>query len=37
MSGQTSFNEDLFAAEHLCMEDEEPYTGGGNLRIPSFI
>jgi hypothetical protein len=26
MSGQTSFNGDLFGAEHLCMEDEEPHT-----------
>jgi hypothetical protein len=26
MSGQTSFNGDLFCAEHLMMEDEEPAT-----------
>jgi hypothetical protein len=26
MSGQSSFNGNLFGSEHLCIEDEQPYT-----------
>jgi hypothetical protein len=32
MTGKTTFNADLFRAEHLMIEDEAPYTSFHELR-----
>jgi hypothetical protein len=38
MSGQTTFNGDLFGAEHLCIEDEAPPTDSATqIKIGSHI